>query len=65
MNERICAICGKKVYPRRLIYSNRMKDYSNKFINVSAGIDLVFCSKKHKDKYIHNRIKKLKSILFF
>lgn len=65
MNERTCAVCGKKVYPKKLTYKKRWKDYSNTFINKSCGIDLVFCSKKHKDMHIHNVLKKNKSILFF
>lgn len=65
MEYRTCAICGKYVYPNKILMYYDGLYYRNTFINVSAGIDLVFCSKKHKEKYIHNRIKKLKSLLFF
>jgi len=65
MNVRFCAFCGVKVIQKHKKDRHKTPFYSNTFINKSCGIDLVFCSKKHKDMHIHKVLKKNKSILFF
>lgn len=62
---RKCAFCNKNVFPRhRDAWRGGMR-YIHEFINVSLGISLVFCIKKHKIEYINQFLRKNKSKLFF
>lgn len=62
---RKCAFCGKSVYPRKREAWRGGERYIFEFINVSLGISLVFCTKKHKFEHINRLLRKNKITLFF
>lgn len=58
MIKKKCVLCGKRIKLRHTKDRYKIPYYIYRFINVSCGLDLIFCCKKHKLEFIFKILKK-------